>query len=225
MSMPPTLPGDSEEARECRLRMVENQIAGRGISDSRVLRAFRDVPRHLFCSEGTALATAYADHPLPIGLGQTISQPLMVAEMTARLALRPGDTVLEVGTGSGYQAAILSGLVAQVHTVERIRALAGRAQALLQALGYTNVFVHDGDGTCGWPDSAPYDAIVVTAAAPNVPDALKQQMADGGRLAIPVGSRFMQDLVIIRRHGERIETAYEGGCRFVPLVGEYGWPD
>ena len=225
MSVTPTPPGDSERAGEYRSRMVNTQIAVRGIRDPRVLQAFRDVPRHLFCSEGTALSGAYADHPLPIGLGQTISQPFMVAEMTARLDLRPGDTVLEVGTGSGYQAAILSRLAAQVHTVERLPALAREAEELLRTLGYLNVFVHDGDGTCGWPDSAPYNAIIVTAAAPDVPDALQEQLADGGRLAIPVGSRFVQDLAIIRRRGARLDTTYEGGCRFVPLIGEHGWPD
>ena len=225
MSVGPTLPGDGDRAREHRLRMVDTQIAGRGITDPQVLQAFRDVPRHLFCSEGTGLSTAYADHPLPIGLGQTISQPFMVAEMTVRLDLSPEDKVLEVGTGSGYQAAILSCLAAQVHTVERIPELARDAESLLQALGYTNVFVHGGDGTCGWPDSAPYNAIIVTAAAPDVPEALREQLADDGRLAIPVGSRFMQDLVVTRRRGARYETTHEGGCRFVPLIGEHGWPD
>ena len=225
MSALPALPGDSDEARGYRLGMVEDQIARRGIRDSRVLQAFRDVPRHLFCGEGTTLATAYADHPLPIGHGQTISQPLMVAEMTARLRLREADKVLEVGTGSGYQAAVLSQLVAEVHTIERLPALARQASDLLRTLAYSNVFVHEGDGTRGWPASAPYDAIIVTAAAPGVPDALRQQLTEGGGLAIPVGPRHIQDLAIVRRCGARFETVYEGGCRFVPLIGEHGWPN
>ena len=224
MRIPWTEP-DAAEAEACRERMISEQIAARGIRDPRILAAFRRVPRHLFCPPGTSLAQAYGDHPLPIGHGQTISQPLMVAEMTARLQLREDTKALEVGTGSGYQAAILACLVAEVHTVERLVPLADEARDRLARLGFANVRVHAADGTLGWPVEAPYDAIVVTAAAPAVPESLKRQLADRGCLAIPVGPRHLQELLLVERHGQQFVTHQGGGCRFVPLIGREGWSE
>lgn len=217
--------GADAEGRLLRHEMVQSQLKARGIRDPRVLDAFRRVPRHRFCPSGTPLSTAYGDHPLAIGHGQTISQPLMVAEMTARLQLQPRDRVLEIGTGSGYQAALLALLVREVHSMERIPTLAEGAVVRLHECGYENVRVHVGDGSCGWSEAAPYDAIVVTAAAPRIPEALQQQLADGGRLAIPVGPRHTQDLVICRRRGDRFDVQKAGGCRFVPLIGLHAWSD
>ena len=218
-------PGDTDETLAARDAMVDHQLVARGIRAPLVLEAFRRVPRHIFCSSGTSPGAAYGDHPLSIGCGQTISQPLMVAEMTERLQLQRSDRVLEVGTGSGYQAALLALLVAEVHTVERIPELAESAEGRFRDLGLTNIAVHVGDGSVGWPDEAPYDGIIVTAGSPEVPGALKQQLRDGGRLAIPVGPRHMQELILCRRHGDRFDTEQAGGCRFVPLIGQQGWPD
>jgi len=223
-SSPATFPGDAPEAREWRERMVWEQIHARGIRDQRVLNAFLRVPRHLFCPPDTPLHQAYADHPLPIGRGQTISQPYMVAEMTAWLDPDEDDRILEIGAGSGYQAAILACLAREVHSVERIPELAAEAEERLKRLGFHNVHIHVGDGTEGWPPAAPYDGIIVTAAAPETPEPLLRQLADGGRLVIPVGSRYLQDLCIWQRHGEKFEVHRAGGCRFVPLIGRYGWP-
>ncbi|OGV64227.1 MAG: protein-L-isoaspartate O-methyltransferase [Lentisphaerae bacterium RIFOXYB12_FULL_65_16] len=225
MGITACFPGDTDAARTLREQMVMDQLERRGVRDARVLEAFRRLPRHLFCSEGTPIDSAYADRPLGIGCGQTISQPLMVAEMTVQLRLKDTDRVLEIGTGSGYQAAVLALLVAEVHTVERIGCLAEQAQARFRQLGFDHVHVHVGDGTCGWPDAAPYDAIVVTAAAPDLPEPLRQQLADGGRLAIPVGPRHVQDLVVWERQGNAFNRHEWGGCRFVPLIGRHGWPD
>jgi len=209
------LPG----ARE---RMVATQIAGRGVTDARVLAAMRDVPRHLFVPE-TMVGDAYDDRPLPIGEGQTISQPYMVAAMTAVLAPTPTDRVLEVGTGSGYQAAILARLARSVVTIERHPSLAARADATLAALGITNVRVVVGDGSSGYADEAPYERILVTAGAPAVPGPLKAQLADGGRLVMPVGPEALQRVIRIDRQGD-LYTEQEGeGCVFVPLIGRYGW--
>ncbi|MBT3378063.1 MAG: protein-L-isoaspartate(D-aspartate) O-methyltransferase [Lentisphaerae bacterium] len=208
-----------------RNRMVDEQLAGRGVRDEDVLNAFRRVPRHRFCLPETPLRQAYADHPLPIGHGQTISQPLMVAEMTVALGLKRGHRVLEIGTGSGYQAAILAMLAGTVETVERIAALAETAGSLFRELGLTTINSHIHDGTLGWAASAPYDAIVVTAASPEIPPPLLDQLGDGGRLAIPVGSRGLQELIIAERHGPDIVYRHAGGCRFVPLLGQFGWPD
>ncbi len=163
--------------------------------------------------------------PLPIGAGQTISQPLIVGLMTQALALRGSERVLEIGTGSGYQAAVLSRLAAHVVSVERLAPLAERARRILARLGYHNVEVHVGNGSLGWPQGAPYDAIIVTAGAPHVPPALLGQLADGGRLVIPVGSRTMQDLLLVTRAGATTHTQNLGPVRFVPLIGEQGWPD
>lgn len=214
---------DSDEAREWRERMVQEQLAARGIRDRRVLEAMRSVPRHLFCPPGTALAQAYADHPLPVGSGQTISQPWMVADMLQELGLEGGETVLEIGTGTGYGAAILGKLAAQVHTVEVLPELAESARERLHGLGYDNVAVHTGDGSLGWPAAAPYDVIVVTAGAPEVPEPLKQQLRDGGCLAVPVGDRWIQELLVVRRKGDVFTVDPRGGCRFVPLMGAHGW--
>ncbi|MBU0492827.1 MAG: protein-L-isoaspartate(D-aspartate) O-methyltransferase [Chloroflexi bacterium] len=205
-----------------RAYMVQHQIMSRGIHDEPLLNALRRVPRHQFVPPDQAPA-AYQDRPLPIGLGQTISQPYMVALMTEALHLTGDENVLEVGTGSGYQAAILGELARQITTIERHAPLADRTQRLLQDLGYANVTVVTGDGTLGWPASAPYDAILVTAGAPHIPSALQAQLADGGRLVIPVGSSGFQNLVRLTRHGPRFDQEDLGGCVFVPLIGKQGW--
>lgn len=207
-----------------RKRMVEGQIARRGITSPRILEAFLDTPRHLFIPKIQHLF-AYEDGPLPIGKGQTISQPYIVAYMTEHLNLGGEERVLEIGTGSGYQAAILGKLAAEVHTVERHPSLAKRAAQLLADLGYENIQVHLGDGTRGLPDFAPYDAIMVTAAAPDVPNPLLDQLADGGRLIMPVGGRGGQMLHLYQRRGEEIIRDNLTPVAFVPLIGDHGWPD
>jgi protein-L-isoaspartate(D-aspartate) O-methyltransferase len=205
-----------------RARMVKEQVERRGIADVRVLEAMRKVPRHLFVDPVLA-GRAYDDSPLPIGEGQTISQPYMVAVMTAALALQGGEKVLEIGTGSGYQAAVLAELASQVYSIERIPALADRAQKTLSRLGYDNVTVRVGDGSLGWLEAAPFGAIVVTAGAPSVPPPLVEQLQVGGRLVIPVGSPQAQTLRRVVRKEEGIEQEELVGCIFVRLVGEHGW--
>jgi len=207
-----------------RLRMVESQIAARGVRDERVLSAMREVPRHLFVPESYQTA-AYNDSPLPIGKGQTISQPYIVAVMTELLRLMPTDKVLEIGSGSGYQAAILGKLAQMVVTVERIPEVAEIARANLARVGITNVTVATGNGTIGYPEGAPFDGILITAATPSVPAPLIEQMAEGGRLVAPVGSRDLQELVRLTRKGERITRELFGGVVFVPLLGEHGWQE
>jgi len=207
-----------------RLRMVETQIAARGVRDERVLSAMREVPRHLFVPESYQTA-AYNDSPLPIGKGQTISQPYIVAVMTELLRLMPTDKVLEIGSGSGYQAAILGKLAQMVVTVERIPEVAEIARANLARVGITNVTVATGNGTIGYPEGAPFDGILITAATPSVPTPLIDQMAEGGRLVAPVGSRDLQELVRLTRKGERITRELFGGVVFVPLLGEHGWQE
>ena len=202
--------------------MVERQIAARGVRDPRVLEAMSRVPRHLFVPAELA-ERAYEDSPLPIGEGQTISQPYMVAWMSELLAPGEGDRVLEIGTGSGYQAAILCELAAEVISVERFPELAREAEERLASLGYRNIAIHVGDGTLGWPARAPYDGIIVTAGAPSVPGPLMQQLRDGGRLVIPVGPSGMQMLNLITRHGDDFEVSEKGSCVFVPLTGKLGW--
>ncbi len=216
-------PGDSPAGQALREAMVRDQIAARGIKDPRILDAFRRVPRHLFCPPNVPLAQAYADHPLPIGAGQTISQPYMVAEMTAWLAPKPGDVLLEIGTGSGYQAAILACLAARIHTIERQAELAESARARLHRLGFENVNIHVGDGTLGLPEYAPFNGIIVTAAAPETPKPLFEQLAPEARLVIPVGDRGVQDLIVWERRGNRFRAHTAGACRFVPLIGRFGW--
>jgi protein-L-isoaspartate(D-aspartate) O-methyltransferase len=198
--------------------MVREQIESRGVRDERVLAAMRSVPRHELVP-ASLREDAYDDRPLPIGRGQTISQPYVVAAMTEALALRGDERVLEVGTGSGYQAAVLSGLVKQVYTIELEAELAARARADLARLGYTNVEVRQGDGWRGWPEHAPFDAIIVTAAPEQVPPDLIEQLAVGGRLVIPVG-RYEQDLLLLRRTEKGIERETLFGVRFVPMRGE-----
>jgi protein-L-isoaspartate(D-aspartate) O-methyltransferase len=206
-----------------RQRMVESQIAARGVRDARVLDAMRDVPRHRFVPESLA-HEAYEDRPLPIGAGQTISQPYMVASMTALLAPAPDDLVLEIGTGSGYQTAILARLVKWVVSIERIESLAASARRVFAELDIVNVDVIVGDGTEGFPPRAPYDAILVAAGAPAVPAALKAQLRDGGRLVIPVGPAGFQQLILVTRQGASFSIAEGEGCTFVPLIGRQGWP-
>ncbi|MCL5942200.1 MAG: protein-L-isoaspartate(D-aspartate) O-methyltransferase [Actinobacteria bacterium] len=214
---------DERDFANLRRHMVESQLRRRGIGDARVLQAMEKVPRHRFVGE-TVRWAAYDDEPLPIGLGQTISQPYVVARMTELLELNRETRVLEVGTGSGYQAAILAEIAAEVWTIERHQVLAERARELLAALGYTNVHVVRGDGTLGLPEHAPYDAIIVTAAAPQVPAPLREQLAEGGRLVIPVGDEFSQLLRVVVRRGDVFPERDVLGVRFVPLVGEQGYP-
>lgn len=204
--------------------MVEGQLASRDIKDERVLDAFRAVPRHQFVPQENR-HLAYANGPLPISQSQTISQPYIVALMTQLLELKGDEVVLEIGTGSGYQAAILAYLANEVHTVERHKELARSATSILSALGYNNVHVHIGDGTLGWPDSAPYDGIIVTAAAPSVPRPLLKQLKEGGRVVIPVGGRGAQFLECWQRKGSDFECDQIAPVAFVPLIGEHGWEE
>ena len=209
---------DDAALQRARERMVVDQIQSRGVRDPRVLAAMRSVPRHLFVPRAL-LADAYADHPLPIGSEQTISQPYIVAFMTEALGLQGGDRVLEIGTGSGYQAAVLSGIVKNVFTIEIVEALAAEAKERLARLGYSNVQVRAGDGYLGWPEEAPFDAIMVTAAAPRIPEPLKQQLKDGGRLVIPVGD-VEQELILLTKRGARFEERRVLPVRFVPMTGK-----
>ncbi len=204
--------------------MVSEQIERRGLRSARLLEAFRKVPRHVFVP-AECRKNAYDDGPLPIGDAQTISQPYIVALMTNLLQLNGDETVLEIGTGSGYQAGILAELARSVHTVERHARLAERAQQTLASLGYANVFCHSGDGSLGWPEAAPYQGILVTAAAPCPPQPLLDQLADGGRLVIPVGDRAGQDLQVWERRGSRLEPESILPVCFVPLRGTYGWKE
>ncbi len=214
--------GESKKYTQARERMVEQQMRKRGIRDERVLDAMLSIPRHLFVSPDLRHA-AYNDAPLPIRHQQTISQPYIVALMTELLELKGGECVLEVGTGSGYQAAILAQIAGQVYSVERIPDLAAEARALLTQLKINNVEVIDVDGTLGLPDHAPFDAIIVTAAAPSVPEPLKEQLADGGRLVLPVGGRMGQMLERWRRNGDEFDQERIAPVAFVPLVGDHGW--
>jgi protein-L-isoaspartate(D-aspartate) O-methyltransferase len=214
-----------DEFERARARMVQEQLRARDVADPRVLEVMGEVPREAFLS-GTAAASpreTYRDSALPVGRGQTLSQPYMVARMTEALRLRPDDRVLEIGTGTGYQTAVLARLAAEVWSVERDPVLAEEARWRLEELGMENVHLQVGDGSLGWPEGAPYDAILVTAGAPNVPAALVDQLAGGGRLLIPVGSRTLQNLLRITRRGDDLETESLLECRFVPLVGEEGW--
>jgi len=206
-------------------RMVREQILSRGIRDPRVIEAMTRVPRHLFVPE-VLRHKAYLDAPLPIGFGQTISQPYTVALMTEALELRGGEKILEVGTGSGYQTAILAELSQRVFSIERIPELARRARRILDLLGYGWVLIRVGDGSKGWPEEAPFDRIIVTAAAPAVPEPLKEQLRVGGIIVIPIGGRFGQTLVRGKKISEKelkVEELFE--CAFVPLVGKYGFPE
>jgi len=213
--------GEQRHARE-RDRMVAEQLVKRGIADRSVLEAMRSTPRHLFV-DAALRDKAYGDHPLPIGEGQTISQPFMVARMTELLRLTGKEKVLEIGTGSGYQAAVLGRLAARVCTVERIPKLAARARETLEAIGVSNVWVRTANGTFGWPDEAPFDRIVVTAGGPSVPPPLFEQLAEGGRMVIPVGSEDSQRLQVVDKIAGEAKVTEDSGCVFVKLIGKYAW--
>jgi len=213
--------GVARFARE-RERMVEEQLVSRGVTDQRVLAAMRQVPRHLFVDEALR-DRAYGDHPLPIGDGQTISQPFIVGRMTELLALGGREKVLEVGTGSGYQAAVLGQLTGRVCTVERIPRLAMRARQVIEGLGYSNIWVRTANGTLGWPDEAPFDRILVAAGGPSVPPPLFDQLAEGGRMVMPVGDAAGQVLKLVEKQDGEMRTSEHSGCVFVKLVGKYAW--
>jgi protein-L-isoaspartate(D-aspartate) O-methyltransferase len=213
--------GEAVFARE-REKMVEEQLVRRGITDERVLEAMRRVPRHRFVEEGLQ-HRAYGDHPLPIGEEQTISQPYIVGLMTSLLGLTGGEKVLDVGTGSGYQTAVLAELSRRVCSIERLPRLAERARKLLESLGYANVWIRVGNGALGWPDEAPFDRILVAAAGPSVPPPLVEQLGEGGRLVAPVGDEERQTLTLVERRGGEVRTRAMGECRFVKLVGKYAW--
>lgn len=207
-----------------RKRMIDEQIIGRGVKDARVIKAMSQIPRHLFVPHAL-WDQAYSDYPLNIGEGQTISQPLMVATMTELLGLNGPEKVLEIGTGSGYQTAILAELCSHVYTVERVRSLANNARKTLYDLGITNFTLKVGDGTRGWSEKGPFDAIITTAGSPVVPKAYTEQLAEGGRLVIPVGGEVYQDLLLLTKKGGLVSTRKITGCRFVKLVGKYGWDE
>jgi len=215
---------DDSSYAELRRQMVKYQIESRGIKNEKILSAMQLVPRHLFVPEEVQ-KFAYDDGPLPIGWGQTISQPYIVALMTSLLALEGCENVLEIGTGSGYQAAILGKMVNAVHTVERHEALANQAQKTINALDLPNVFIHVGDGSMGWQDAMPYQAIMITAASPNPPGPVLQQLDEGGRLVLPVGPRRHQDLQLWRRENDVFNYESIIPVAFVPLMGEYGWDE
>jgi protein-L-isoaspartate(D-aspartate) O-methyltransferase len=202
--------------------MVEEQLVHRGVTDERVLAAMRRIPRHLFVEEPLR-DRAHGDHPLPIGEEQTISQPYIVGFMTQLLELRGQEKVLEVGTGSGYQTAVLAELARRVCSIERLPRLAERARGLLEQLGYDNVWVRVGSGTLGWPDEAPFDRILVTAGGPSIPPPLFQQLVEGGRMVVPVGDVANQTLTVVEKIRGEMKTRSYGDCKFVKLVGKYAW--
>jgi protein-L-isoaspartate(D-aspartate) O-methyltransferase len=205
-----------------RAQMVEEQLARRGIIDPRVLDAMRRIPRHLFVEEALR-ERAYGDHPLPIGEQQTISQPYIVALMTALLALTGREKVLEIGTGSGYQTAVLAALARRVCSIERLASLAARARTILEGLGLANVWIRVGDGTLGWPDEAPFDRILIAAGGSAVPPPLFDQLAEGGRMVLPIGDESGQTLTLVENVGGTMRTTPCGDCMFVKLVGKYAW--
>jgi protein-L-isoaspartate(D-aspartate) O-methyltransferase len=215
---------EKKEYAAKRVEMIEKQLRRRGVTDAAVLGAMMAVPRQEFVPEEIR-SNAYADAPLPIGGGQTISQPYIVAAMTAALHLRASDRVLEIGTGCGYQAAVLACLAKDVFTIERRSELASAASARLARIGYANAHVHCGDGTLGLPEFAPFDAILVAAAAPAIPKPLLAQLAEGGRMIVPVGDADHQELQLIEKHGDAFPAKMLEGCRFVPLVGYHGWQE
>jgi protein-L-isoaspartate(D-aspartate) O-methyltransferase len=215
---PAGVANDDAALARARAEMVAEQIEARGVRDAKTLAALRKVERHRFVP-APAVPLAYADHPLPIGHEQTISQPYIVAFMTEALRLKGGETVLEVGTGSGYQAAVLAEIAAKVYTIEIVEPLAAESKERLKRLGYENVEVRAGDGYVGWPEAAPFDAVIVTAAAPRIPEPLKQQLKDGGRLVIPVGEEY-QELIVLTRKGGRFDEKKVLPVRFVPMTGK-----
>jgi protein-L-isoaspartate(D-aspartate) O-methyltransferase len=202
--------------------MVEKQIASRGVTDPLVLAAMNKVPRHLFVSEAL-VDSAYGDFPLPIGEGQTISQPYIIGEMTQSLALKGHERVLEIGTGSGYQAAVLSQIVYKVYTIERNNALFLQTRKLFDKLKFHNIVTRYSDGTQGWKQEGPFDAIIVTAGGQQIPSPLIEQLSIGGRLVIPVGDNFSQELIRLEKTEDNIKTTNLGACRFVKLIGQHGW--
>ena len=212
----------THDCRLARERMVKNQLIPRGIDDQEVLRVMGKIQRHLFMEEAL-LGEGYNDHPLPIGHKQTISQPYIVALMTEALELTGKEKTLEIGTGSGYQTAILAELSEKVFTIERIRPLMEKARNLLHELGYTNILFKAFDGTLGWKEYEPYDTIMVTAGAPKIPKPLLDQLADGGRMVIPIGDRFSQKLIKVINKENSYKEEDLGGCRFVDLIGIHGW--
>ena len=207
-----------------RRKMGEEQLGDRGIKDLRLLQVMSHVPRHLFTLDSLQ-HRAYGDTPLPIGENQTISQPYIVASMTAALVLKGNERVLEIGTGSGYQTAVVAELATKVFTIERINSLSRKAQKTLECLGYSNIVFKLFDGTYGWPDQAPFDAIIVTASAKEIPEALIKQLGEGGRLIAPAGDEDKQKLILLTKKGGRVNRKEIGDCKFVPLVGKYGWPE
>jgi len=215
-------PETHDRTAAARERMVVEQVAGRGVADPRVLDAMRRVPRHRFVEEALR-ERAYGDYPLPIGEGQTISQPFMVGRMTELLRLTGREKVLEIGTGSGYQAAVLSRCVARVCTVERLPRIAARARLLLEELGYTNVWVRTANGTFGWPDEGPFDRILVAAGGPSVPPPLFEQLTEGGLMVMPVGGADGQKLQLIEKVRGEMRVTEDSGCVFVPLIGKHAW--
>lgn len=215
---------DKTDFQKLRDLMVDTQLIPRGIRDKRVLNALRKVPRHRFV-DGTMLFEAYGDTALPIGERQTISQPYMVAVMTELLELTGSEKVLEIGTGSGYQAAILAELSGEVYTIERVQPLSYRAKEILASLGYGNIHFRTDDGSLGWPEAAPFDRILITAGAPEIPEPHIEQLAEGGIIVAPVGDRFSQQLVKAVKQGGSLSKEYHTPCVFVPLVGDYGWKE
>ncbi len=207
-----------------RLRMVSEQLVPRGIRDGRLLAAMREIPRHRFVPP-SLVHQAYADAPLPIGDGQTISQPFIVAEMTQLLELSGEEKVLEIGTGSGYQTAVLSRLSREVVSLELIPDLSARARKILGELGMTNIVFRVGDGTMGSPEDAPFDRVIVTAASPDIPAPLFEQLVEGGLMVIPTGGRWEQELCVVRKESGASRKEMKGGCRFVPLLGRWGFGD
>lgn len=215
---------ESTKYERLRYEMVRKQIESRGINDPKVLDAFRKVPRHMFVNEAL-VDQAYGDFPLPIGEQQTISQPYIVAEMTQALQLDENDRVLEIGTGSGYQTAILAEIAYKVYTIERIHSLLIKARRLFDQLRYYNIVTKLSDGTLGWKDESPFNAVIVTAGSPDIPMSLVNQLDIGGRMIIPVGDQYSQELIKIYRDERGIRKTSLGGCRFVKLVGEHGWKE
>ena len=215
----------TNDYRVARERMVNNQLVSRGIKDKGVLMAMRKIQRHLFIEEAL-IAEAYNDHPLPIGHKQTISQPYIVALMTEALELTGREKTLEIGTGSGYQTAILAELSGKVYTIERIRPLMEQArELLLNQMGYTNILFKSYDGTLGWEEYAPFDAVMITAGAPKIPEPLLDQLSDGARMIIPIGDRFSQELIKVTKIKDDYKEDNLGGCRFVDLIGAHGWKE
>jgi protein-L-isoaspartate(D-aspartate) O-methyltransferase len=217
-------PSEDVDFEHLRRRMVEQQLQSRGISDNGVLSAMYKIPREIFVPEEYRI-DAYKDAPLPIGASQTISQPYMVALMTELLSLEPGDRVLEIGTGSGYQTAVLHAITPEVYSIERIGFLAQQAERILRTLGCETVTIRVGDGSQGWPEEAPFDAIMVTSGAPGIPETLKHQLAEGGRLVIPAGTRQSQTLYRVERSHDDFKITEHSSCVFVPLIGAYGWSE